>query len=376
MSIKFKFIELNYYYHGEFTTPEEAINRHRPSNLFVLHLTRTADTILIKHLNYSGSHSANGIRYRFFRSRNRFFHIPSETHRFVRDEKPDMVLVQGLIFPLQVIALRKMLGKHCKIVLQHHGEPPFRWKRIFQRIADRYVDAYIFTSIGNAREWLETGVIRDNRKCYEIIPSSTEFSRQDKLLSRQKTGMKGEKIFLWVGRLNENKDPVTVLKGFEKYSRDHPADRLYMIYGEDDILKQVKEIIVNSPILPGRVELIGKTAHPELVHWYSAADYFISGSHHEGGSYALTEAMACGCVPIVTNIPASMKAIDDGEAGYYYEAGNSEALYNVLSGLPLEQPDEMSNRVEKQFAINFSPAAIADKFIAVYQDLKSGSAAN
>ncbi len=370
MNDRLRFIELNYYYHGEFSTPAEVISKHRPSNLFAPFFTDRADIILVKHANYSGSHQENGVGYQFFKGRNGFFHIPFATHRFIKAQRPDMVLVQGLIFPLQVIALGMQL-KNCKIVLQHQGEVPFRRKKILQKMADRYVDGYIFTSMGNAAEWLEAGVIKDKSKCFEIIPSSTSFTRQDKESSKQRVGMKAHINFLWVGRLNGNKDPVTILTGFERYFIDHPTHMLYMIYGDDDMLGIIKEITRKSPVLSSRVVLVGKIAHQELGHWYSAADYFVSGSHREGGSYALTEAMACGCIPIVTSIPSAIKVTGDGQAGYYFPPGDSNELYAVLSGLNHQKLQETADAVQKYFKLYFSPAAIADKMRELYTRLKT-----
>ncbi|HEV7780203.1 MAG TPA: glycosyltransferase family 4 protein [Chitinophagaceae bacterium] len=365
------FIELNYYHHDEFSTPTQVISKHRPSNLFAPFLAEKMDVTLVKHANYSGSHQQEGVNYEFFKSRNSFFHIPFATHRFIKKQNPDMILVQGLIFPLQVIALGIKLGRKCKIVLQHQGEPPSRRKKVFQKMADRYTDGYIFTSMGNAKEWIDAGIIKDRNKCYEIIPSSTTFTRQDKTISKQRTGMKAPVNFLWVGRLNANKDPLTVLAGFEKYFIDHPTHKLYLIYGDDDMLEQVKEMTGKSSVLSSRVELVGKVAHPELEYWYSAADYFVSGSHREGGSYALTEAMACGCIPIVTSIPSAIKVTGDGKAGHYFRAGDSTDLLEVLAGLAHERREQMSGLVQTHFKQNFSPAAIAEKIRELYTDLKT-----
>ena len=40
-----------------------------------------------------------------------------------------------------------------------------------------------------------------------------------------------------------------------------------------------------------------------MAAFYSAADLFVVGSHHEGSGYSLMEACACGAMPVVTDIP-------------------------------------------------------------------------
>ena len=73
-----------------------------------------------------------------------------------------------------------------------------------------------------------------------------------------------------------------------------------MIYSEDDLLDAVKERVRRSPSLADRVRLIGAVPHDQMTTFYSAADLFVVGSHHEGSGYALMEACACGAVPVVT----------------------------------------------------------------------------
>jgi len=85
----------------------------------------------------------------------------------------------------------------------------------------------------------------------------------------------------------------------------------------------------------------------------------------------LTEAMACGCIPVVTNIPPAMKVIDQGKAGYYYKAGDADDLFRVLSGLKKEEKTTMSGVVETYFRQNLSPAAIADRFYGIYKELQT-----
>ena len=115
--------------------------------------------------------------------------------------------------------------------------------------------------------------------------------------------------------------------------------------------------------------MLGKLAHAELETWYNAADYFISGSHREGASYALMEAMACGCVPIVTDIPASMQMIAHGEAGHFYNAGDSEGLYKMMKSLDGNKWKPASEKAREYFNQTMSPEAISGKMLSICQSL-------
>lgn len=365
-----RFIEINYYCHWEYDDPENVILKHYPSNLFAAELAKQAEVVLVKHMNYDGMLWQNNIIYRFFRRRNNFWSMPAAAHRFIAKQKPDVLLVQGLIFPLQVIRLRKKLGRNCIILLQHHGEVPFKRKKIFQRMADRSVDGYLFSSLETANEWCRSGIIKDISKCFELPPASFAFNAKNKEHCRRMLGMMEEPVFLWVGRLNANKDPLTVLDGVEQYFSIAPG-KLYMIYQENDLLKEVHRKVQLSPVLKERVLLVGKIEHQELETWYSAADYIISGSHHEGGSYALIEAIACGCVPVVTNIPASMAAIDKGRLGFFYERGSAEDLFRTLQSVKEEDRVVKSKACTTHFENEMSAPAVSRKLQSIIQQLKA-----
>ncbi len=366
-----RIIDLNYHYHAEITDPVAAVQKHLPTNLFLHELTGVADILMVKHINHEGAFTSRQIRYHFFRRRNHFSQVPISTHRFIKRQHPDIVVIQGLIYPLQVIALRQAVGKNCRIILQHQGETPYRRKRIFQRIADRYTDAYIFTCYANAEPWINAGIIKNRDKCFEIAEASTVFSKRDKGSARQKLNLDGGLNFLWVGRLNANKDPLTALSGFEKYAEQCPGAKLIMIYGDDQLLGPVRERIAGSATLRDQVSLQGRVGHAQLEDWYNACDYFLAASHREGGGYALKEAMACGCVPVVSDIPPFMKTINGGKAGYFYKTGDSDDLYRVLSGLKTEKLPEMSLLAEEEFKSRLSPAAIAGDFLSLYTALKT-----
>jgi glycosyltransferase involved in cell wall biosynthesis len=357
-----KIIFVAYNYHPSFTAPGPWIQKIQPLVQIMIALGRQSTVYYAGHLGYTGNYSEDGVNYLFLPTNGRTPRFPVHMHRVIKQLDADIVIVLGFHFPIQVIQLRRALGKKTRIMAWHHADRPLKGlKRMVQKFADRSIDGYLFTSNGNAQEWQEAGVIRNKEKIIEITAGSNNFKREDKERSRIATGMSTVFNFLWVGRLEANKDPLTVLDGFEKYFLVSRDAALHMIYQEDDLLEQVKKKIETSAALKGRVRLVGKISYEQLPAWYSAADYFISGSHREGGSYALMEAMACGCIPIVTTIPAAMKAIDDGKAGYYYEAGDPDDLFKTLSQLDKGKQAAMSELVMEQFEQELSPTAIAGR---------------
>ena len=353
-----------------FDKPGQVPERYRESYGYTDFIRKWMDAAVVGHINYEGEKMIGDIPYVFFKGRRGFFHIPFKTLRYIKKQQPEVVLTQGLIFPLQVIALHLTLGKRCRIITQHHGEKPFPGiKRIFQQWADRCTNAYLFTASENAHPWIARRIICDKNKCHEVLEASTYFKPMEKEMSRQRLGMPGTDNFLWVGRLHANKDPLTVLHGFEKYLTQNAAAKLYMIYQGEDLIREVNAFISRSHLLREAVFLKGEVPHEALPCWYSAADFYISGSHEEGSGYALLEAMACGCIPVVTDIPSFRKITGEGKYGLLYPPGNAGALCMLLCSLEDVDKDKLSLAVRNYFSEALSFESIARQVFSICHEL-------
>jgi glycosyltransferase involved in cell wall biosynthesis len=366
-----KFLHLNYHCHLEQIDPLWVIEKHKFASGFIDPLSRQVDFLSVKHMDFEGRVSWAGITYHFFRRKNQFFNIPSKTHNFIKKQKPDVILVEGFVFPFQVLLLRRVVGPGCRIIVQHHAEIPFSGIRgRVQKWADRCIDAYLFTSIGNAKPWLKT-IIRNPEKCVEVLSASTSFKPLDKHDCRRKLGITGPLNFLWVGLLHPRKDPLTVLTAFSRFLNFHPQARLYMIYQSEELLGEIKNMIRIDDALGQAVILLGKKTPEELPAWYSAMDIFILGSHREGSGYALVEAMTCGCFPVVTDIPSFHKITDHGRLGLLFEPGKPESLLQKLQELSLIHLEEKSREIKAHTALNLSFETIAHQFMDLCRRLNA-----
>src|SRR3954447_4188630 len=124
---------------------------------------------------------------------------------------------------------------------------------------------------------------------YCVMEASTTVRPMPRAAAREASRFRGSPAILWIGRLNANKDPLTLLAGFERALSTLEAATLTMIYGEDDLLDAVRQRVLGSPALKDRARLIGAVPHAQIASSLSAADLFVVGSHHEGSGYALME---------------------------------------------------------------------------------------
>jgi len=365
-----KLIDLNYHVHATITNPHEALEVQKASTGFVKFIKNKLEIQLVKHIKYEGVEKIDSVDYFFFKSKRSFWKVPAKTHRFVKKQHADVVLIQGFIFPIQVIVLKLMLGKKVKFMLQHHGERIFTGpKRIFQRLTRPLIDAYLFTSVENANDWIEKKIISSKDKCYEVLEASTHFSKMNKENCKAELNMHGNKNFLWVGRLNSNKDPLTVLKAFAKYLSNNREAKLYMIYQTDELLSGIKKLVSQNSELNDAVILKGSLPHHELQYWYSAANFYISGSRSEGSGYALIEAMACGCIPVVTDIPSFNKITNNGKYGFLFESGDEKSLEMILSNLYKIDEAKISASIVEHFNSSLSFQAISNQLYNVCRSI-------
>jgi glycosyltransferase involved in cell wall biosynthesis len=316
----------------------------------------------IEQINYEGEYRQNGVHYYFTRAKKRKIRFPWRMHRFIKRLQPDIVFVNGFIFPLQIIQLKWKLGKAVKIIVINHAEKPFTgFRKFFQRQADKYVHRYFFTAKEMGVEWILRGIISDESKITEVMEASSVFYAMEKEKARARTGVVNGIPFLWVGRLDANKDPLTVIKAFGNFIKHQPSAKLYMIYHTNDLYDEIVNYCDKSTDLKKAVTLVGKVLHDEMQYWYNSADFIVSGSRYEGSGVAVCEAMSCGCIPVLTDIQSFRKMTGPFKCGFLYEPGNEKDLLGILLKTKELNIEEERTRVLRQFKDELSFEAIACK---------------
>ena len=364
-----RFVDVAYYY-NKTDSPTQLLEEHGANLGYFDHLPVSWQNTLIKFADGGrGNVQREHYDYHYFQGKASRLWVPLEANRFIAGLRPDAVMLHGLITPQQLLILKPHLGSNTKIIIQHHGERPRRdvMGRL-QRVADKYVDAYLFATKELAEPWIAQGIIK-KEKVFQVMEGSSDFPHLDKHSARHHLRIPGGPVFLWVGRLNEEKDPLTVLRGFAQYLRIQPLAKLYMIYQQEELLQPVQELIASDELLRAAVSLQGKMAKKDLAYWYNAADFFIAGSHREGSGYALIEAMSCGCVPVVTDIPSFRQITNNGAAGILFRRGDADSLLQTLRRLEEVPVKQLSLQVKEQFQKELSFKAIARQLVDVCEKI-------
>jgi len=326
----------------------------------------------------------------------RWWTRPTQLHRTLAQLRPDVVHLNGQLFPAQTWLLRRALPHTTALVVQDHAavvpgwairdgrqeagdrrtatsrgsrlaSPVSRLRFLLWRTGLRAADGFLFAAEGLADPWRDAGLIGPGQSIYQVMEGGTTLQPLPYVEARRHSSLLGDPALLWVGRLDENKDPLVVLDGFALARQQLPDAHLTFVYGSEELLPLVSQRVGASPLLAGRVHLAGRVDHQELAAYYSAADLFVLGSHREGSGYALIEALACGATPVVTDIPSFRVLTGGGRVGALWPVGDSPALAQAL----IEQghqnlPNQRAN-VIAHFKQHWSWEAIGQAALEAYR---------
>lgn len=292
-----------------------------------------------------------------------------------RERAPDTVHVHGLGFARDVLALRE-LAPRVPILLQDHADRlPRLWRRGLWRRGFAAVEGVSFCARAQAEPFSRAAVLPRTVRVFEIPEATSAFTPGNTATARSATGLRGNPAVLWVGHLDRNKDPLTVLDGFASAARDVPGMTLTCCFGSGPLLPAVEDRIAGDPVLRDRVRLIGRVPHGEIEQLMRAADLFVLGSHREGSSFALIEALATGLTPVVTDIPSLRMLTGNGAVGQLWNVGDSRSLAAALRAAATSLGPRSRSQIRAHFDEQLSSAALGRKFAAAYAALSRVQAA-
>ena len=370
-----KVVQVNLAYDAGVTEPATLLDRyHTLTGLATALAAAGARVSVVQRFSRTAMLTRDQVYYHFVADGGPPFPAPSaiasDAISAVAAMEPDVVHVNGLMFPAMVGALCEALPMARLVVQDHAG---IRTPGLIDRVLDNSwrglarADAYSFTAASYADRWRDAGLLNRDAPVLQIVEASTTLLPIPRQEARAHTELEGSPLVLWVGRLNKNKDPITVLRGIDRAFAELDDARLCMVYSEATLEAEVREIIDRSPRLHERVTLTWRVPYDAMPLYYCSADCFVSGSHHEGSGYALIEAMACGVIPIVTDIP-SFRVIA-GDCGVRWTPGDAESLADAVVGASRFDREVESARVRERFLRELSWDAIATQTLAAYRTL-------
>ena len=113
------------------------------------------------------------------------------------------------------------------------------------------------------------------------------------------------------------------------------------------------------------VEFVGWIQKEDNEQWYSKAKIWVSIPESDATSISLLEAMACGSIPVVSDLPANREWIQSGVNGIVVEDLESDFISDALLLNQTEAIELNKQRIEK----DGTKEANREKFLQLYQTI-------
>jgi glycosyltransferase involved in cell wall biosynthesis len=290
----------------------------------------------------------------------------------VRSLRPDVIHLHGFVFPAAIRSFARALAGIPLMVQDHSTRLPDGMRRALWRKVCESIDAVAFTTREQALPFYEAGIFRPKTRLFEILGGSSYFTPGDRDVARARAGIFGSPCFLWVGRLDSNKDPLTALDAFEHAAPSLPDARMWCVFREAPLLDAVRQRIACSSVLSSRVTLLGDRPYDQMENLFRAADFFVQTSHFEASGFSALESMACGTPALLTDIPSFRRIVNNGKAGSLTPVGDSNALAEAMVRLGTESHIPIRQGVREWFERGLSFDSIGRDLCSAYETLAHG----
>ncbi|MGC1386714.1 MAG: glycosyltransferase family 4 protein [Steroidobacteraceae bacterium] len=191
-----------------------------------------------------------------------------------------------------------------------------RYRQLYPEFADRF--AFIPT-------WVDSTV---------FVPSPSESSRElTRAALRRQIGISPDaRLLVFVGRLDQQKDPLLLIESLKLIVAAVP--NLHLVIVGDGVLRPRVQEVVRAQGLAAQVHFLGVRPPPEIAEILRAADLYVLCSAYEGMPIAVLEALATGLPVISTDVGEVRLAVHDGINGQISAAREPESFAEaILRGL-------------------------------------------
>ena len=186
---------------------------------------------------------------------------------------------------------------------------------------------------------------------------------------RKELNLGDDKILIGsVGRLSNQKDPITMINAFDIVSKKFPEAYLVLVGDgplKDKIVDRIKKLKLKN-----RVHLTGNKSNPWDV--YHSIDLFIMSSIYEGLGRSITEALSCGVPVVCTAVEGVPEIIKDSITGTLVPPREpielADGIIRSLQNMKVAKRKAAEGR--KFVQDNFDVNKMVEDIDALYQTLK------
>jgi D-inositol-3-phosphate glycosyltransferase len=168
----------------------------------------------------------------------------------------------------------------------------------------------------------------------ELVPCGVDletFHPLNQELAREKLGLNGDKVLLYVGRLESLKGIDLLVNTAAQMETCHGL-RVLVVGGDngkDQELERLRRLTQELNV-EDKFDFVGRVDQEELPVYYSAADVCVVPSFYESFGLAALEAMACGTPVVASRVGGLSTVVQHGRTGYLKSWRCPEAFAHSL----------------------------------------------
>jgi phosphatidyl-myo-inositol alpha-mannosyltransferase len=206
---------------------------------------------------------------------------------------------------------------------------------------------------------------------YRIIPNGVELDRFERAEPYEQL-RDGVLNILFVGRLEERKGLIHLLKAYHRLRKRHVDARL-LVVGAGPKLREYRRYVGLRGIRD--VEFLGRVTDEEKARYFASADVFCApATGQESFGIVLLEAMAAGVPIVASDIHGYKQVVQRGVQGLLVEPRKPRALAAALYTLAAdpELRDRMGEAGRAR-APEFSWERVTEQVIDFYREARSAA---
>ena len=239
-----------------------------------------------------------------------------------------------------------------------------------EKILATWTDVIITVSNLNKNKIVDLNIAKEEniKNIYSGIDLSL-FTDKRNSDFRKELNLGDDKILIGsVGRLSNQKDPITMINAFDIVSKKFPEAYLVLVGDgplKDKIVDRIKKLKLKN-----RVHLTGNKSNPWDV--YHSIDLFIMSSIYEGLGRSITEALSCGVPVVCTAVEGVPEIIKDSITGTLVPPREpielADGIIRSLQNMKVAKRKAAEGR--KFVQDNFDVNKMVEDIDALYQTLK------
>jgi glycosyltransferase involved in cell wall biosynthesis len=240
--------------------------------------------------------------------------------------------------------------------------PRYAWGKLLAKAFDRRLFAALQktditlacadeTSIRSLINRSDGNLLQEQVKFFPTRVDTTIYFPQNKEKMRRELNLPTDcHIIVSSGRISRVKGWDLILKAYHILAASEVGTYLIFVGDGEDREKLDRQIIDLK--LTDAVQITGFQQPNFVAKYLNASDVVVIGSHKEGWSMAMLEALACGKAIVSTAISGAHDMVHEGKNGYIVENREPVQFAQAISqALELFNPDKISVNIANKYSL-------------------------